>query len=116
MVNPADSWIMIKLLMKRARTLTLSLALVLGGLAVSAPTASAATQLGGLNLNAYCSAKYGTYALNYENNPWYWVCKRTTSNLQTTINMTAACRWQYGSGAYAVLLDSRNPYSWKCYR
>jgi len=100
---------------RAAATAAAAIALTATAFAAATP-ASATTNLGGLNLNAYCSAKYGTWPQNFESNPYYWVCVNpSATNNNRPINMNSACLWQYGSGAWAALAFY-SPYGWRCYR
>lgn len=66
------------------------------------------TRIGGMNLDGYCiNQNQGGATLT--NNVW---------NCQSgsTINLTAACQWQYpGQNASAVQETPNNPYTWTCY-
>ncbi len=43
-----------------------------------------------------------------------WVCKAQGD--EKVIDMTAACRFEYGRQAFARFTDARNAFSWGCYR
>ncbi len=120
-----------------------TLLLVVGATAVPAATgiedgspfgvkeASAATQLGGLNLKAFCQYKWGgNVALRPPSDAGTWVCETVSyvyvlcpmivcmepRDQDHGIDTNEACRWQYGSGAYARASNWSDPYSWRCYR
>lgn len=101
-----------------------SAALAVGGIAVAAPQAHAATMLGGLNLHAYCrvvaSGGNPTSWVWIQNprNVYQWRCSYINGGgLQTVgMNLNHACTWTYGSPSYARYLNYYDPYSWRCYR
>jgi hypothetical protein len=86
--------------------------------AVGAAPALAATDLGGINVQAYCSTNYpGSSAqLVAPYDASSWRCFVPSPNgIWVAVNMNLACIQQYGSGAYAAA-GSGNPYSWRCWR
>lgn len=93
-----------------------------------APSASAATRLGGINLNSYCSktvnAGDGSVARLVENNAYGWRCVDSTwtgapfgwaTYRVRGMDLNHACRLQYGNGAYVKLVQN-HAQGWVCYR
>lgn len=75
--------------------------------------AYAETNLGGVNLGAYCSAAGFDGVRLLENKPWGWKCYIGNNNYG--IDMNAACRWQYET-SIAYARNTRNDaYGWQCY-
>jgi hypothetical protein len=125
-----------------ALRISVILVVMFGMLAAMVQQASAASRLGGVDLNGYCKAKYSTVSLNYSsvataglkyNDAGGWRCYQATLMLwpisfkplkyrqvrhyyEHSIDMNDACRRQYGSGVYAATNNWSNPYSWSCYR
>ena len=65
--------------------------------------------LGGMDLNSYCASQSQGGAIL---NGAIWAC----SGNNTTIDLNAACVWQYKvPGASAVQTLANNPYSYQCY-
>lgn len=69
-------------------------------------------------LREYCQRTYGTNEAQLrhgtgqaENN---WECRRPGPD--ALIDMNAACRGRYGSGAFAQFSDRNDAFSWRCYR
>jgi hypothetical protein len=81
--------------------------------------ASASTELGGVNLEQYCQAHgYASAVLlgspGEPNAAFHWRCQ--TGSTEASIDVTAACREQYGDpSATAQALDVNNAYSWRCF-
>lgn len=110
----------------RAGAVVMTIGLVIG----TASEASAATRLGGLNIQRYCEATkiqgfdVTRQYLGDKRNPYTWGCLDSLwfgppigwAQVGRGIDMTQACRMQHGKGAYARVLDQHNAYSWKCYR
>lgn len=119
------------------------MALVFGLFALSAKEASAATRLGGLDLEGYCKKKYSTSGPMFsavgtaglkEHNAGGWRCFVMTTSLypkatwppsccdivrkthEYSINTNDVCQRQYGGGAWAETHNWNDPYSWSCYR
>lgn len=113
---------------KRLASFVAAVALASGGLFVMAPKAEAATNLGGVDLRSHCRATLGGSHTYVENrspyNAYSWKCWYGNQlNWWTfrwagpySIDVNAACRRQYGGGAWAYTSNSSNPYSWRCYR
>lgn len=93
-----------------------------------APPASAASRLGGINLNSYCqrTVSPGDASIAYlvENNAWGWRCVDSmwmgapfgwATYRVRGMDLNYACRLQYGGGAYAVL-EQNHARGWACYR
>jgi hypothetical protein len=78
------------------------------------PASSAkAVDVGGLNLDAYCRAFYGSNSRLISYNAGGWRCP--TRNGLASIDTNAVCRWQYGkSYLRAETYNWSNPYSWRC--
>ncbi len=68
----------------------------------------ASTRLGGMNLEGYCrSLNQGGSTLNGNT----WQCESGS-----TINLDAACRWQYNNATSVARQEvTNNPYTWACY-
>lgn len=99
------------------RGLSLSAVLLMSLLIVPAQ-ASASTELGGVNLEQYCQAHGYANAvlLGSPEEPeaaYHWRCQ--TGATQASLDVTAACREQYGPSATAQALDVNNAYSWRCF-
>ncbi len=88
--------------------------LAIGGVVGFAAPASATTDLGGIDISAWCKHVYGdiTQAVNLNNRWDGWVCVRGASTY--SINLNNACSWQYFSGAWANH-TSTSALSWRCY-
>ncbi|MBU6280274.1 MAG: hypothetical protein KGN78_13615 [Actinomycetales bacterium] len=93
-------------------------------LATAAP-ASAATRIGGVNVQNFCDKTYGvgTTRASWSNysDPFGWGCNyRSATGLFDWyrwggVDMNKACVLQYGRGAYAGLA-ARNVMGWYCQR
>jgi len=89
-----------------------------------APSAHAATDLGGIDVNEYCRIKYGGEAILvswFSYDAYSWRCQAWTWSVPPSLNlynvsMTEACEMRYGAGAWASTSDPSNPFSWRCYR
>lgn len=77
-------------------------------------SAQAQTELGPVNIDAYCKKRFGdrSRAELVENTAWGWRC-RIREDL-VTVSISNACRYKYGQRAYAQARNSRDPYSWVC--
>lgn len=110
-------------MLKRLNKCTVGSILVVGLLSV--PISAEARELGGVDLTKWCQARYpsylGTRAVLKGNNAYSWFCEFPMFTLSRwpaiyfSVNVSGACRLQYGAGAYAKTNDSRNPYSWRCH-
>lgn len=102
--------------------------LVAAAITLATPTAApAATNLGGLDLSAYCKSEASSnkdlaYA-EHSGSAYNWRCWSATGTIWTgykwwssSIDMNAACRWRYGAGAWASTNGSSAPTAWQCYR
>lgn len=102
--------------------------IVTSGLAVMAPSASAATRLGGINLGAYCQKTVApgdaSVARLVENHARGWRCVDSmwmgapygwATYRVREMDLNHACRLQYGGGAYAKL-EQNHAQGWACYR
>lgn len=103
-------------------TSAISILLVVGSIGIAAQPAHAASRLGGLNLLGNCLTNSGWehYLTVNARNAYSWRCnyrqRSTTAWVVKSFDMNAVCRWQYGAGAWASASDTRNAYSWSCYR
>ncbi|WP_338758156.1 hypothetical protein V7968_26050 [Nocardia vulneris] len=93
--------------------------LLLGGSILAGP--AHAGELGGLDLVRVCKAQNGNDAwwvpeLVPPRGPYNWRCYNDRIHQARGIDMNGGCRILYGNGAYARLLDSGNPYAWRCWR
>jgi hypothetical protein len=96
-----------------------SIGLALGAAATLAPTASAATIIGGINVAQQCRVQEWRpleARLLDAHNAYSWRCYSPYTGNYYGVNMNAACLNQYGSGAYAIVLNTSDPYSWRCAR
>ncbi len=102
--------------------------MVTSGLAVMAPSASAATRLGGINLGAYCQKTVNlgdaSVARLVENHARGWICVDSmwigppfgwATYRVRAMDLNHACRLQYGGKAYAKL-EQNHARGWACYR
>lgn len=70
--------------------------------------------LGLLLLDSYCQA-HGYADASLDGSTAYdWYCVDDQGN-RTRIDLTDACKWQYGRQDVEALGDADSPYSWKCY-
>lgn len=94
-----------------------TLALVLGGVGISATAAQAATKQGGVSMQWACERQYPAQGRTARvldgRNAYSWTCQSQFGH-RGGIDVTRACRDSYGTRAYAQLGDQRNPYSWYC--
>jgi hypothetical protein len=95
------------------------LGISLGSSLATAAPASAATIIGGVDMQRACTKQYpgmGLTAVVLDgNNAYSWKC-RSPWGYTGGINVNAACGEQYGGGAYSTVLNPRDPYSWRCVR
>jgi hypothetical protein len=93
--------------------------LPLVGVAAFATTASASTYLGGVDMQRACSTQQPAMGLaavvTNQRNAYSWQCKAPWG-YAVGIDVNRECVTQYGSGAFAGLGSSTNPYSWYCQR
>jgi hypothetical protein len=87
-----------------------------------APPAAAQTvvNLGGVNLNYYCSKTFGAAfkSVLIGKTAGDWRCQQYKSKEQPkSISVVAACKLQYPArdGMTARALDWNNPLSWRCF-
>jgi hypothetical protein len=89
---------------------------MLNGREASPVTPPAPTgQGGGLNLDNYCRASYGSQsvaAFLNQGGTHSWYCLVGTKRV--VLSMDNACRAQYGAGKYAYSGDITDQYSWSC--
>jgi hypothetical protein len=92
------------------------------GLVGSAPSATAATRLGGVDMQRACSVQWKHFGpvtafVRDQRNAFSWTCKSNyTGVIVGGIDVNRQCVDQYGRGAYAGLGSTSNPYSWYCQR
>jgi hypothetical protein len=69
---------------------------------------------GGVDLQRYgCDLQApGTWVVLRSNNVYGWRC--FTGLYDLNVDVTQACRAEYGSGSSAYYLDFGNPYTWRC--
>ena len=91
--------------------------------------------LGGVNLEEFCQRRYGGKAVLVSRNAYGWRCRLISGGVNVggglppsvsggvsasgswmAISVNEVCEMQYGGGAQARTFDSRNPYSWRCFR
>jgi hypothetical protein len=82
--------------------------------------------LGGINLQTACNKQVAfnlvdPVLVGSNPNAYSWRCRGYALALfkiwpwwDFSVDMTRACRYQYGSTAFAETTDWRNPYSWRC--
>lgn len=82
--------------------------------ASSGDTGSTGTDLGGVDLNGYCQS-LGDQGVSLDGSTAYdWHCVDPAGN-HLSIDMDAACQWQYSDpNAVSVLGDVNDPKSWSC--
>ncbi|TCO46865.1 NlpC/P60 family protein [Kribbella antiqua] len=84
--------------------------------AVTATQASAATVLGGVDMQRACDTQYpgrGSRAtVTNWSSAYSWKC--VAPSFSGGIDVNRACATQYSQGAYAGLRDAANPYTWFC--
>lgn len=94
-------------------------ALAVSALTFGAPTAAAGRQVGGVDVDGWCksqvSATWASGTSVDRNNAYSWKCTYLGAPWRG-IDMNAACARTYGGGAYAGVGNTRDAYSWHCYR
>jgi hypothetical protein len=85
-------------------------ALVIVVLLAVSSTAQAQQNLGGLDLQGYCQARYDRNVHLIGSTVNDWRCGRSS------FSVNSACRWTYGPGARAAYRSFNDPNSWYCYR
>lgn len=116
---------------RRAVVVLMSLVMTAGFLvlsALAAPSASAASRLGGISLGSYCmrTVNVGDVSREYlvENHARGWRCIDSmwigapfgwATYRVRGMDLNHACRLQYGGQAYAVL-EQNHARGWACYR
>lgn len=109
----------------RAAAVAISIA---SAMTFMAPSASAATRLGGISLGLYCQKTVnpgdGSVARLLENHARGWRCLDSVwvgppfgwaTYKVRGMDLNHACRLQYGNGAY-VKLEQNHARGWVCYR
>lgn len=105
--------------MRKLLTIVAGTAAAVAGSIALTGTASAATYLGGVNVQTYCSQFNGSgYSYTAQvvapGDAYSWRCY--TPGIWLGVNMNLACEQQHGnSAAYGRPADAGNPYSWGCY-
>jgi hypothetical protein len=95
---------------------------IAGVLAGPASPAAASTRLGGVDMQRACSVQWANYGPTTaivldQHNAYSWACRSNyTHYILGGVDVTQECVLQYGSGAYAGLGSSTDPYSWYCQR
>jgi hypothetical protein len=84
--------------------------------AVSASATPRRTDLGGVDLKAFCQKLgFADVTNEYPNTVWTWYCVKSGGGLED-INMYAACNWQYNQQwAKPDYWNEQDEYSWYCY-
>lgn len=105
---------------RRAATTAIVVAGLAAATVLTAPAASAAVRLGGVDMQRACNTQYppafGLKAVVISPyNAYSWRCAAPFDTTRQ-IDVKSACINQYGQGAYQGLGDWRNPYSWYCQR
>lgn len=123
---------------------SIALVMMIGAFAATGEQASAATRVGGLDIQGWCESKYFTWSINYVtvvkaaldgHNVDGWRCRVATGKVYPntgwgsnatyehvvdgyvySVDMDDVCRRQYGSRAFARYSNWNDPYSWSCYR
>ena len=93
---------------------------LLGALVVAPPAAAQAyVNLGGVNLNYYCSKSFGAAfkSVLIGKTAGDWRCQKYKSKEDPkSISVQHACKLQYGKDDLtARALDWNNPLSWRCF-
>jgi hypothetical protein len=92
------------------------------GMLATAPSASAAIRLGGVDMQRACSVQWKhfgptTAIVLDQRNAYSWKCRSNyTGVIVGGIDVNRQCADQYGWDAYAGLGSTSNPYSWYCQR
>lgn len=99
----------------------LALCTTLASVGFTAGEASAATRVGGVDVERVCQFDYGFHAYIAVWAANGWRCNPVPGNsyykvLDRNADMNKACRIQYGSSSWSSFSDGGNPYSWSCYR
>jgi hypothetical protein len=85
------------------------------------PLPNGAQQLGGVDLNRYCSNGWGLHAVLRFADTWGWRCSPSTVPAagnrigDQDVSVDDACAQQYGSGAKSHYGDYNDPNSWFCW-
>jgi hypothetical protein len=81
--------------------------------------AEATTIIGGVDMQRACNEQYPAYGLRAtvtdQHNAFSWRCTAPWG-YSAGIDVNRECVSQYGGGAYSVLLNASDPYSWRCGR
>ena len=100
-----------KLLIALVATMSLSTA------AGAAGPGAGYIELGGVNLNSYCSKNFGAgfKSVLVGKTAGDWTCQKS-QNDRRSISVEKACQQQYGkSGLKAKALSWNDPLSWRCF-
>ena len=106
---------------RRITVLASAALFALGGTAALTQPASAATRLGGIDMQAACNNQYpgqGRIAKVVTNNVYGWKCVTGVVPVAPgDISTWQQCQVQYGAnrGVYSNYTSYSNPYSWGCY-
>lgn len=112
--------------MKFSKLAIVSALAVVSSLSVVSP-AESRTMLGGLNLDRACFKQtlvaYVKAVVLNSRDVYSWKCRVYPTPIlngphlyETGIDLSRACREQYGRGAYAEFSNREDAYSWRCYR
>lgn len=115
--------------MKKTLTAVANAAAIAGGALSGAGIASAAKELGGVNIQRWCAstqhAVLATTSVTRGSGAYSWRCVyrydtglpgASNKTVQEGVDMNAACRLQYGNGAWSKPLNPNDANSWRCYR
>jgi hypothetical protein len=85
---------------------------------LSNETERESTELGRLDVEGYCAREPGMRALHLTRDAHGWRCAAVMDRVRDVreVDTHAACRWQFGPAAYAVLVDAADPDGWWCVR
>ncbi len=108
--------------MHKILTIVAGTAVAVAGSIALTGTASAATYLGGVNVQSYCS-QFNSNGFTYTaevvapGDAYSWRCYTPAGNGGWLgVNMNLACEQQHGNpSAYGRPANAGNPYSWGCY-
>ncbi|MBO1739029.1 hypothetical protein [Leifsonia sp. TF02-11] len=102
----------------RVKAAIVAAALVLGGVALIGPPAQAGTIVGGISVQTYCRAHYGSTAnavVRY-NTVYGWWCATPSGDRGFYAEQACLQQYpQYKGRVHAAYADYHNPYTWFCY-
>ena len=107
-------------MIRNPRRLAMTALLACAALAPLTARAQAATDLGGVSVEAACDNQRGvaTTARLVVNNVYGWRCALYLGGTTGyySVDIARECRRVHGSSAYAAYSNYNNPYSWRCKR